>query len=399
MGLLTQDELKQVYNLIIKPRLFNHAKESGNKTCIFLGGQPGAGKSYLTDISIDSLDNRSAVVIDSDLLRNYHPKNTPLFPEKDIYSLDEDCYAWGSMLIDDCMKENKNVVFDGTFGGNVKPQIELMRRFKENGYSTKLNLLSANEVVSKLGVCWRYGHQKKNLGRGRPVDMEYHDMIYQRIPQNLETVFSQKGLIDEFSIYGRNHVSSRLHCTNTFNAEMLQQQPGSALEAYMQERCRPFTPDEIKMLNGWFNQTRRLTGESNGDVLHLSSVLENSNNSYPGSLRKQINEICKPIIKGYLGHDTQLRQHNGKPVAVFAVAESFGRSNTVWTTCQAWDPAINTTVVKDLKKGDLIELSGRYGKPYTDSRNQTRRDVVVEQCAVLKLVEKRQEKRARRMNT
>jgi tRNA A37 threonylcarbamoyladenosine biosynthesis protein TsaE len=82
----------------------------------FLLGKPGAGKARLTQIAVQNLINKSAVIIDTDSLRNAHPME-PALAENDVYSLDNDAFRWGDMLIKDCIKEGKNVVFDGTFGG------------------------------------------------------------------------------------------------------------------------------------------------------------------------------------------------------------------------------------------------------------------------------------------
>src|ERR1035437_3103240 len=108
---LTEERILQIYEEKIKPKFFDSVAISENRTAVFLGGQPGAGKSYLKGVSIDNLATRSAVIIDSDLLRQHHP-NHAMIAEKDIYNLDKECYKWGEMLIRDAVKENKNLVFE-----------------------------------------------------------------------------------------------------------------------------------------------------------------------------------------------------------------------------------------------------------------------------------------------
>src|ERR1035437_8668463 len=95
---LSDERILQIYEEKIKPKFFDNVSVSDNKTAVFLGGQPGAGKSYLKGISIDNLATKSAVIIDSDLLRQNHP-NLGMIAEKDIYNLDKECYKWGEMLI------------------------------------------------------------------------------------------------------------------------------------------------------------------------------------------------------------------------------------------------------------------------------------------------------------
>src|ERR1035437_6542337 len=116
---LTEAEIVEQYEKVIKPRFFEKVPVSENKSATYLGGQPGAGKSRL----IENKDN--AVVIDSDLIRENHPLHGKI-AEKDIYDLDKECYKWGSMLIRDAVKEGKNIVFDGTLGGSLEQTLKTM---------------------------------------------------------------------------------------------------------------------------------------------------------------------------------------------------------------------------------------------------------------------------------
>ena len=45
MKQLTEKRLLQIYEEKIKPKFFDGVSVSENKTAVFLGGQPGAGKS------------------------------------------------------------------------------------------------------------------------------------------------------------------------------------------------------------------------------------------------------------------------------------------------------------------------------------------------------------------
>lgn len=500
---LTEDDLSSIYRNIIKPGLFDKIKRSNNKTCVFLGGQPGSGKSYLNDITVNTLDNQSAVIIDSDLIRKHHPY-TPLIAEKDIYSLDSDCYKWGEMLIKDSIRENKNVLFDGTFGGNMGHTYQLLERFRENGYNTKLNLLATNDIVSKIGFNWRYEYQKKLTGHGRPVDMLYHNQIYERILENLHKTLPLN-LIDEFNIYGRDHVTKKINLCQTYNLDELKSNPGKAIADYENERNRKFTNEEIKQLNSWYVNTSKLVQENNGDLLMFQEAMQTYDSKASLQLKEQIKIITDPggpkysthkaadTLKGYLGCDSKIinvkLNYGTSKVATFALSESqkpeshnvqiWGRNipsiplkkgdyveldgfnktfdtangkkqefvatqvtahkkaeeikraatikgnlgqdpvftkskkgedvaafslkyknefnQTNWQNVQVWKNNIEKLKIRELRKGDFVEIKGYYGKEFRTNEGRIKKDFVLENCLVLKQAEIKQESRNRGM--
>lgn len=288
---LSDDELRKLYEEQIKPNLVDSVKSSPvDKTCIFLGGQPGSGKSYLNDISINTTSTKSAVVIDTDLIRNYHPQKA-LLPSKDQYQLDKDCLKIGEMIINDAIKEKKNILFDGTFGGaNVEGSQKLMDKFKSEGYKIKLNLLATNDVVSKIGFNYRYELHQKLYNSGRPVELAYHNQVYQNIPNNLMKTLS-KNSVDEFNIYGRNHVTKKLEKIHSYDSNDLKKNPSKAVVDYVKERTRPFDKEEIKELNRWCKNTEKLVESNKGDIKAFKASIHSDDKHASIELKNQIKEI------------------------------------------------------------------------------------------------------------
>jgi predicted ABC-type ATPase len=270
-GQLLDDQLRELYEKVIKPKHFSTvAKNTATeKTVTFLGGQPGSGKSYLNSIAVDNMPLKDAVVIDSDMLREYHPRK-PLIAEKDVYSLDRDCFKWGDMLINDCIKENKNILFDGTFGGSTEQIHQKMILLKERGYKINVSVLAVNDSVSRIGIQYRYEKQIRDRGTGRPVDVNYHDQVYDKIPNNLlET--ATKGLVDEFMVYGRNHNTHKLRKVTSVMGTDVIDTPGELISAFISERNRPYTEKEIVSLRSWVNATIKLTEENKHDAKSFSA--------------------------------------------------------------------------------------------------------------------------------
>jgi predicted kinase len=289
MDLLSEAALRAHYETIIRPKFFNPVDPSEKPTSIFLGGQPGSGKSYLKDICKATLPGKNAVVIDTDLLRNEHPSKA-LISEKEIYNLDKDCYQWGEMLIQDCLREGKNVIFDGTFGGSVEHSHKLMERFKEKGYHVELNLLAANDVVSKIGCSYRYELSKEKTNTGRPVDRQYHDSIYAKVPYNLMSTVDKK-LIKTFRIYDRDHATRKLKIVKEYSADQLATRTVDPVKEYVNQRVRPFNENEIEALKSWSIATEKLIEKNKGSVSNYKEQLFSNDVNAKAELRNQILEI------------------------------------------------------------------------------------------------------------
>src|ERR1035437_686354 len=390
MKQLTDKRLLQIYEEKIKPKFFDGVSVSENKTAVFLGGQPGAGKSYLKGISVENLTTKSAVIIDSDLLRQNHP-NLGMIAEKDIYNLDKECYKWGEMLIRDAVKENKNLVFDGTLGGNLEQTLKAITELKEKEYKVNVSVLATNDAISKIGITWRYEQQKAQTGVGRNVELTYHDQIYERLPNNLSQIIDSKK-IDELKIFRRdNHTKEIFSSPNyTYDLNRLQKNPKAPVYKFTQERTRPLKTAEINQLRTWASSTVSMIENRTGNANEFKYALTTSDKNANELLKSQIKSITQfnnqslnqnqntmekkatkddstkkiESLTGRLGSDIEFKDvkvkgNDGtKKVATFSVADnSKGKDKPEWHNVQMWEEKFPKNI-KDIKKGDLVELKG-----------------------------------------
>lgn len=389
---LTEESLIQIYQEKIKPKFFDNVSVADNKTAVFLGGQPGAGKSYLKGLSIENLTTQSAVVIDSDLLRQHHPYHA-MIAEKDVYNLDKECYRWGTMLIGDAVKENKNLVFDGTLGGNLEQTLKTIAELKAREYKVNVSVLATNDVVSKIGVTWRYEQQKAQWGKGRDVEIGYHDQIYQRLPDNLHEII-KSNYIDELKIFGRNNLTKEIFSTpnSTYNLERLQKNPSAAIYEFIQERTRPLKAGELYQLQAWATNTVAMIQSRSGDINMFKYALTTTDINAKDILKSQIKSIAEftnkslnqttmtnkatqdestkktETLKGRLGseiefNDVKLKGSTEvKKVVTFSLADNSKGKEPVWHNVQIWEDKFPKNI-KEIKKGDLVELKG-YNKTF-----------------------------------
>lgn len=403
--LMTEDRLLQIYEEKIKPKFFDAVSASDNKTAVFLGGQPGAGKSYLKGLSIENLTTKSAVIIDSDLLRQHHPYHA-MIAEKDIYNLDKECYKWGAMLIRDAVKEDKNLLFDGTLGGNLEQTLKTIAQLKEKEYKVNISVLATNDAISKIGVMWRYEQQKAQYGTGRNVEMTYHDQIYERLPDNLHEII-KSNYIDELKIFGRNNLTKQIFSSPsyTYNTDRLLKDPSAPIYEFIQERTRPLKAGELRQLQAWASTTVSLIERREGDINTFKYALTTSDINANQTLKSQIKSISEftnkstnqnqtimqqkatnedstkkiESLKGRLGSDIEFKDvttkaGEAKKVAAFSVAENSKDKETVWHNVQMWEEKFPKNI-QDIKKGDLVELKG-YNKAFETKAGETKTEFI-----------------------
>lgn len=173
---------------------------------IFLGGQSGSGKSSLTEFHYSQFVKAGgAVVVNSDALREYHPQ----FPylqqsqfEKASFLINPDTIKWQQKLTRTASETGRNLILDGTLGGDPAPIRHTMQQLREKGYTIQLSVLPVPAVSSRLGIYKRYENQLERKGQGRWVGMETHDRLYAQIPRTV-TLLETEQVIDRIHIYDR----------------------------------------------------------------------------------------------------------------------------------------------------------------------------------------------------
>jgi predicted ABC-type ATPase len=285
---LTEQQIEAIYNKKIKPNLFDPIPVSHDKTSTFLGGQPGCGKSYLSEISCREL-KESAIRIDIDVLRQYHPEFRSASKDQ-LYEIDKAfSYKIGELLIRDAIKEGKNILFDGTLGGkNIDFLANQFKRFQDAGYKNKINVIAVNDVYSKIGFSYRY-HVQLNAGaKARHVDLSYHDEIYQNIPNNLERLAP---LSDSISIFKRNHLSRQLERKEEFSGTDLKENPKKLVQSFIEERTRTFTPEEVQSIQSFFNSLMRYAVNNGEPEAEIRKGIFSSDQFVNTKLLNQIDQI------------------------------------------------------------------------------------------------------------
>lgn len=208
--LLKESESVRIFGDYIVPYLFGEAKPNPNPKVVFVGAQPGAGKTPLFRhlVHEELKRNNSVVEIVGDDLRAFHPQYSTLLADDDesaAFYTDLDSARWIEMAI---KYASENV------GCSVGIETTLRRReaisatcvqLRKCDYKTQLNVLLIHQLLSRLGIIERYLAQLRDTGTGRFTLREAHDIAYNAIPNTVEQLIDGR-YIDEVRLFRRGGV-------------------------------------------------------------------------------------------------------------------------------------------------------------------------------------------------
>lgn len=242
---------------------------------IFLGGQSGSGKSGLAEFIRRQFSKAGgAVVVNSDAFREYHPQ----FPylqqsqfDKASSLVNPDTIKWQQKLIRSTSESGRNLILDGTLGGDPRPIRQTMQQLREKGYTIQLSILAVPAVSSRLGIYKRYENQIERKGQGRWVGMDNHDKLYAQIPQTVALMETEQ-VVDRIHIYGRSigSVSPLLHENWLENGEW--HIPPRAAEALEECRNRPWSMVDKERHIADSHLVKWLASNRNADPKHCDAI-------------------------------------------------------------------------------------------------------------------------------
>lgn len=162
-----------------------------HKCCIFLGGQPGSGKSTMVK-EIDPADE--FVHVDLDRYRRYHPYYDQIcerYQEKAQEYTNQFAYLVKQGIIQNLSDAGYNFIIDGTLR-DAESQIETALELHEKNYSIQADVICTKPEISSIRTDLRYEvqmkmyHSYEGADFPRAVGDDYHDMVCKHLPNSLE---------------------------------------------------------------------------------------------------------------------------------------------------------------------------------------------------------------------
>jgi len=206
-----------------------------------IGGQPGSGKSGITDIAIGRFRETGFVLVDADKLRRFHPDYMRLMKADDKLAANlthPDAGKWAERLMRDGVAVRRHIIIDQTSRDPVA-MAKMTQGLKRAGYRVELHVIASPERVSEQRIYERYEGQRDRDGYGRFSTKDKHDEAYLGVAKTVAAVEAEKQ-VDRLCIYDR-HV--RVIYDNGIENGLWQKEP-SALKTLEQERNRPMTVQE-----------------------------------------------------------------------------------------------------------------------------------------------------------
>lgn len=219
---------------------------------IITGGQPGAGKSGITDEAKDELAKAGGyVLIDADKLRKHSPQYKPAMLADDRLAANRthpDAGPWASRLTFAAAEGRRNLIIDQTSKDPAAVE-DLAGKLKLAGYTVELRVMGVNETVSQLRIATRYETMKAESGFGRYSTRDNHDLAYAGVAQTVARV-EQNKTVDAIRIYDKNHVPIKENVLQ--DGEWLHQ--ADAAERMHAERNRPLTLEERREIAAGYDE-------------------------------------------------------------------------------------------------------------------------------------------------
>jgi hypothetical protein len=189
---LSSEESQRIFQASIVPTEFPEIITQESPTVVFIGGQPGAGKTGL-QAAVESLNNLPSLIkINGDDFRPYHPDSKLLMLEDDTraaFYTDVDVGKWVEMAIEYVKGGRPNALIEGTLR-NPGVTISSAESFLDCGYKAEMHVIAAHEFHSKLRIFNRYLFQREVQGYGRYTLMDAHDASYNVLVESLMTLIT-----------------------------------------------------------------------------------------------------------------------------------------------------------------------------------------------------------------
>jgi predicted ABC-type ATPase len=220
------EERKLEHEKIISYFLNNDENSVEPHQAILLGGGSASGKSTLSNFWLNAYEKNSIPIthIDSDEIKMLIPEyeNVKQYNVQTAaaYVHDESSDI-ADELLEKCIEEKKNLLYDGTMK-NLEKYQRLIKRLKENGYNIIVTVVDVPVDIAKERAHVRF------LETGRKVPNEIIEESHKEVPK---TFFVIKDLVDEYTLYDT---------TGTMPKEIIEKTEEGKIVLHDEERLKQF---------------------------------------------------------------------------------------------------------------------------------------------------------------
>ncbi|MEU1826655.1 zeta toxin family protein [Streptomyces abikoensis] len=241
---LPEAENRRIFTERIVPDLLANRTPQDTPTTVFLIGQPGAGKSKVTEMVANTLNRHGGFVdVDSDLYKPYHPAYAALMTQDDTLMAAytrADGRAWMAQAEQYVRDHGLHAIIQET-SQNAEAVEAKMTAYRQAGTRVEALFMGVPQAMSNQGIVNRYFEQVADRGQGRLTIQANADESYQGILQLADRV--DRGMLaDLVSVYRRGENTPRY--SNALDESGQWTRPPAARQAMETERSRSWTDTE-----------------------------------------------------------------------------------------------------------------------------------------------------------
>ncbi|MFE6632414.1 zeta toxin family protein [Streptomyces rochei] len=241
---LPETENRRIFRERITPDLLEGRAPQETPTVVFLVGQPGAGKSRVTELVAAQLNQHGGFVdVDSDLYKPYHPAYAALMAQDDTLMAAytrADGRAWMALAEEYVRRHGLHAIIQET-SQDARAVEAKMVRYREAGARVEGLFMGVPQAMSNQGIVARYFQQLADRGQGRLTVQANADESYRGILE-LADLVDRGVLVDLASVYRRGESKPRY--SNAPDATGAWSQLPALRQAMEEERARPWTAAE-----------------------------------------------------------------------------------------------------------------------------------------------------------
>lgn len=199
---LSADELREIFDRDIAPTLTAGGAAELHPSVVFVGAQPGAGKSRaIADVHGE---HPAAVPVIGDDFRQFHPSYRDLMctdPLAMPHVTAQASGAWVGMAAAYLRAERRSVIVETTM--RQLPVVEsTAAAFRSAGYRVEAHVLAVPGAVSALGTVSRYLGAAAGNDQNRWTPSTAHEAAYEAMPVTVEQLVA-RGLVDRITVATR----------------------------------------------------------------------------------------------------------------------------------------------------------------------------------------------------
>jgi hypothetical protein len=201
----TPRELALRFNELIRPTLTGQPRD--NPVVLFIGGQPGAGKSTVQSAVLDRMGRENAFPLDGDDLIALHPNYRQLQRSNDMaaaYRASEDVGSWWPRAARLLRRQRLDIAVSAPLAG-WEWAAARFSDFRRAGYRTEVAFVPTPEARSLQGIADRYqrAHQPEVDRWGRWILPEGHDIAYRGVLDTADHI-DRTGAVDAVHVVRRD---------------------------------------------------------------------------------------------------------------------------------------------------------------------------------------------------